>query len=157
MSGQDERETGDGSGGTEPSPAASNGAVKSVGENTARLPILGGAGGDETRDESAADATGARALAERAAMIELCLYALDRSRSDAVAQRIIDGLAAVGVVTTTQDGERFDPSCHEADGTVATEDPDQDGLVAGTEAPGFSDRGRLLRPPVVLVYQEDRK
>ncbi|HWE89756.1 MAG TPA: nucleotide exchange factor GrpE [Pseudonocardiaceae bacterium] len=94
-----------------------------------------------------------QALAERRAAVELCLYALDRARSSGVAERIERGLAQLGVVAVRPDGLPFDPARHEAAGTVPTEDPDLDGVVAETEAVGFTDHGRPLRAPVVLVYQ----
>lgn len=93
-----------------------------------------------------------RALAERRSLVQLCLYALDRARSSGVAERIEEGLASVGVTALRPDGQRFDPACHEAGGTVATEDEGLDGVVAETEIVGFIDRGQLLRPPVVTVY-----
>lgn len=99
-----------------------------------------------------------QALAERKALVELCLYALDRARSAGVAQRIEQELAGVGVVAVRPDGEPFDPAHHEAAGTVPTGDSALDGRVAETEVVGFTDHGRSLRPPVVTVYQhrEDR-
>ncbi|RJQ84461.1 nucleotide exchange factor GrpE [Amycolatopsis panacis] len=93
-----------------------------------------------------------RALADRQALIQLCLYALDRARSNGVAQRLEDGLAAIGVLALRPDGERFDPARHEAGGAVATEDPALEGVVAETEVTGFADQERLLRAPVVTVY-----
>ena len=93
-----------------------------------------------------------QALAERKSLVQLCLYALDRARSTGVAERIEEGLAAVGVTALRPDGQRFDPSYHEAGGTVATEDDGLDGVVAETEVVGFSDRGELLRAPIVTVY-----
>jgi len=92
-------------------------------------------------------------VAERAELIRLCLYALDRARSAGVAERLLAGLAEVGVVALRPDGERFDPSRHEAGGTAPTRDPALDGRVAQTEVPGFADRDRVLRAPVVTVYQ----
>jgi molecular chaperone GrpE (heat shock protein) len=50
-------------------------------------------------------------------------------------------------------GERFDPSHHEAGGALPTTDDDLVGKIAAVEAPGYADRGVLLRPPVVTVYQ----
>lgn len=94
-----------------------------------------------------------QALAERAALIELCVYALDRARSCGVAERLRAGLDEVGVVAVRPDGERFDPACHEAGGTVTTEDPALDGRIASTELPGFLDHDRVLRAPVVTVYR----
>ncbi|MCP2166233.1 nucleotide exchange factor GrpE [Goodfellowiella coeruleoviolacea] len=93
-----------------------------------------------------------QALAERRALVQLCLYALDRARSSGVAERIEDGLAGIGVVAVRPDGERFDPALHEAGGTLLTDDPSLDGVVAETEVVGFVDRGRSLRAPIVTVY-----
>ncbi len=98
-----------------------------------------------------------RALAERDTLIELCLYALDRARSSGVAERLASGMDGVGVHLLRPDGERFDPSRHEAGGTLATDDPALDGLVAETEFPGFADRDRLVRPPVVTVYRASQR
>ncbi|MEO6089558.1 MAG: nucleotide exchange factor GrpE [Umezawaea sp.] len=93
-----------------------------------------------------------QALAERRALVQLCLYALDRARSAGVGERIEEGLAGIGVRAVRPDGDRFDPSRHEAGGTVPTDDPTLDGVVAETEVVGFTDRDRTLRPPVVTVY-----
>jgi hypothetical protein len=92
------------------------------------------------------------ALAERRAVILLCLYALDRARSTGVATQLERGLAEVGIVAVRPDGQRFDPAHHEAAGTVPTDDPELVGTIAETEAVGFIDHGRVLRAPVVLVY-----
>lgn len=95
----------------------------------------------------------AQTLADRAALVRLCLYALDRARSEGVAERIERGLAGVGVTPVRPDGLPFDPSRHEAAGTVPTDDASLDGVIAETEVPGFTDQSRLLRAPVVAVYQ----
>ncbi|NBH03937.1 nucleotide exchange factor GrpE [Amycolatopsis sp. SID8362] len=93
-----------------------------------------------------------RALADRQALIQMCLYALDRARSGGVVERLEEGLAAIGVQALRPDGERFDPARHEAGGAVPTEDPALEGLVAETEVTGFADHDRLLRAPIVTVY-----
>jgi molecular chaperone GrpE len=114
-------------------------------------------GGDfpEPAAEPVADAPGAdQALAERRSLVALCLYALDRARSAGVAERLEEGLAGVGVTALRPDGKRFDPAHHEAGGTVSTTDETLDGLVAETEVVGFSDRGELLRAPIVTVYSK---
>lgn len=90
---------------------------------------------------------------ERTRLIELCLYALDRARSTGVTERLTRGLAEVGVVALRPDGAWFDPARHEAAGAVETTDPALDGLIVGTEVPGFADRDRVLRTPVVTVYR----
>lgn len=94
-----------------------------------------------------------QALTERETLIRLCLYALDRARSAGVAERLAEGMDGIGVTALRPVGERFDPARHEASGTVATEDPVLDGLIAEIEVPGFTDRDRLLRAPVVTVHK----
>ncbi|CRK60615.1 Heat shock protein GrpE [Alloactinosynnema sp. L-07] len=93
-----------------------------------------------------------QAVDERRSLVTLCLYAHDRARSSGVAERIEAGLAAVGVVAVRPDGAKFDPALHEAGGTATTADDSLDGTVAETEVVGFSDRGQVLRPPIVTVY-----
>lgn len=95
----------------------------------------------------------AQTLSDRATLVQLCLYALDRARSDGVAERIERGLAEIGITPLRPDGQPFDPSHHEAAGTVVTDDPALAGLIAETEVVGFVDHGRVLRAPVVIVYQ----
>jgi len=95
-----------------------------------------------------------QALAERRSLVQLCLYALDRARSAGVVERLEEGLAGVGVDAIRPDGVRFDPTYHEAGGTVATADESLDGVVAETEVVGFSDRGEVLRAPIVTVYSK---
>jgi len=90
---------------------------------------------------------------DRASLVALCLYAYDRARSAAVAERIEEGLAEVGVTATRPDGERFDARVHEAGGVQPTDDGALDGTVAETELAGFVDRGAVLRVPVVTVYR----
>ncbi|SDJ86041.1 GrpE protein [Actinopolyspora mzabensis] len=98
-----------------------------------------------------------QALAEREKLIELCMYAFDRTRSAGVTERLTEGMSTVGVTALRPDGERFDPTRHEAGGTVATGDHSLDGVIAETEVLGFSDRGRMLRPPVVVVYRSNHE
>ncbi|MFJ6670586.1 nucleotide exchange factor GrpE [Actinosynnema sp. NPDC091369] len=107
---------------------------------------------ETTLETTIADELLDQALAERRALVQLCLYALDRARSAGVVERLEEGLAAIGVTALRPDGERFDPSRHEAGGTVPTPDASLDGVVAETEVVGFADRGRTLRAPVVTVY-----
>ncbi|MPY77568.1 MAG: nucleotide exchange factor GrpE [Actinophytocola sp.] len=104
---------------------------------------------------AAADTSGQdvqRLRDDRAALIQLCLYALDRARSDGVVARIEEGLAGVGVSALRPDGELFDPARHEAGGAVSTSDASLAGTVAETELVGFRDGDMLLRAPVVTVY-----
>ena len=95
-----------------------------------------------------------QAMAERKSLVQLCLYAMDRAKSPGVVERLEEGLAGVGVAAIRPDGVRFDPAHHEAGGTVATTDENLDGVVAETEVVGFSDRGEVLRVPIVTVYSK---
>jgi molecular chaperone GrpE len=97
----------------------------------------------------------ARLQHERAALIDLCLYARDRVASAAAAERVDAGLVALGVTPLRPDGQPFDPAQHEAAATVPTEDPALHGTVAETEVPGYADHGAVVRPPVVSVYRRD--
>jgi GrpE protein len=91
--------------------------------------------------------------ADRGTLVQLCIYLRDRLTSTALATRLDQALNQVGVSTVEPTGERFDPSHHEAGGTLPTTDSKLVGMIATVEAPGYADRGVLLRPPVVTVYQ----
>lgn len=93
---------------------------------------------------------------DRQKFIELILYARDRVTSPAAADRIDAGLRELGIEAIRPDGERFDPSRHEAAATVPTDDPEKHGLVAETETLGYSDRGHVVRPPIVTVYRMEK-
>jgi molecular chaperone GrpE len=90
---------------------------------------------------------------DRTTLVQLCIYLRDRLTSSALASRLDQGLNQVGVSTVEPTGERFDPSHHEAGGALPTNDDKLVGTIATVEAPGYADRGVLLRPPVVTVYQ----
>jgi molecular chaperone GrpE len=68
---------------------------------------------------------------------------------------LVDALAEVGVEPYEPDGARFDPELHEAVGRRMTAEAALDGLVAGTQRPGYRDGGEDLRPPGVLVWRHD--
>jgi molecular chaperone GrpE len=111
------------------------------------------AGAQATVDRRVNTASLEKVLADREVLIELCLYAMDRAQSAGVAQRLCEGLDGIGVSALRPDGERFDPACHEAGGTVETDDPELDGRIAETETIGFTDLDRVLRAPIVTIYQ----
>lgn len=91
--------------------------------------------------------------AERRVLIDLLIYAFDRARSPGVCERLTAGLAAIGVQLIRPDGALFDPGVHEAGGVAPTSDRLLHNKIAETESVGFVDRGRLIREPVVVVYQ----
>ena len=90
---------------------------------------------------------------DRSSLVQTCIYVRDRVTSAALATRLDQALAQVGVRTVEPTGERFDPSHHEAGGALPTTDETLVGTIAAVEAPGYADHGVLLRPPVVTVYQ----
>ncbi len=90
---------------------------------------------------------------DRASLVQTCIYLRDRVTSTALATRLDQTLAQVGVSAVVPTGQRFDPSHHEAGGALPTGDDKLVGTIAAVEAPGYADRGVLLRPPVVTVYQ----
>lgn len=98
-------------------------------------------------------AQAAQALADRGALVEACIWMRDRATSPALAQHLDGAFAKVGVTQVDATGQRFDPSVHEAGGTIAAGSPAEDGIIARTEQIGYTDRGRLLRHPIVTVYR----
>jgi hypothetical protein len=100
---------------------------------------------------------GARAESDRAALIQAAIYVRDRVTSRALADRLGQGLHEAGVDTIEPAGARFDPAHHEAGGATPSDDPGLVGSIAAVEVPGYADRnGRVLRAPVVTVYQNSR-
>lgn len=93
------------------------------------------------------------AEADRAGLVQACIYVRDRTTSKALAERLGMALHDAGVTTIEPAGARFDPALHEAGGATASDDPAKVGTIAAVEVPGYADRGRLLRAPVVTVYQ----
>ncbi|WP_157930439.1 nucleotide exchange factor GrpE [Glycomyces xiaoerkulensis] len=96
---------------------------------------------------------GAQAEADRAVLVEACIWMRDRATSPALASQLDQTFQRVGVAAIDATGQRFDPTAHEAGATVAAASPSEDGIIARTETPGYSDRGKLLRHPVVTVYR----
>ena len=90
---------------------------------------------------------------DRGVLVQACIYVRDRVTSRALAARLDEALRHVGVSTVEPAGERFDPSHHEAGGALPTANEALVGTIAAVEAPGYADRGVVLRPPVVTVYQ----
>lgn len=94
---------------------------------------------------------------ERAKMVELLLYARDRVSSPAVASRMDDHLAQLGIgVLTPAVGDLFDAQQHEASATVPTEDARLHGTIAEVEMAGYSDGDHVVRHPIVTVYSAQR-
>jgi len=89
----------------------------------------------------------------RRVLLDLLIYAWDRAKSPGVWERLTAGLEPLGITVLRPDGDRFDPTIHEAGGVEPTDDDALVGTIAETELVGFADRGRLVREPVVVVYR----
>ncbi|GAB3839834.1 nucleotide exchange factor GrpE [Dactylosporangium cerinum] len=95
--------------------------------------------------------------ADRRALVQACIYVRDRVTSKALGDRLGAALAEAGVKTLEPTGVRFDPAHHEAGGAAPATDPKLIGSIAAVEVPGYLDRdGRVLRAPIVTVYQAAR-
>lgn len=92
---------------------------------------------------------------DRSTLVQTSIYVRDRVTSKAIADRLGWALHEVGVSELSPVGAVFDPALHEAGGSVDTEDPSALGTVAAVETVGYSDRGSVLRVPVVTVYRKD--
>ncbi|MCC3763242.1 nucleotide exchange factor GrpE [Glycomyces sp. TRM65418] len=98
-------------------------------------------------------ARAAQVMADRTVLVDACIWMRDRATSPALAQHLDGAFARVGVSQVDATGQRFDPSVHEAGSVIAAGSPAEDGIIARTETPGYTDRGRLLRHPIVTVYR----
>jgi hypothetical protein len=95
--------------------------------------------------------------ADRRALVQACIYVRDRVTSKALGDRLGAALSEAGVTTLEPTGVRFDPAHHEAGGAAPSNDPALIGSIAAVEVPGYLDRdGRVLRAPIVTVYQAAR-
>ncbi|GAA0745685.1 nucleotide exchange factor GrpE [Dactylosporangium roseum] len=111
----------------------------------------GGTGGTGGAGRSSA------ADADRRALVQACIYVRDRVTSKALGDRLGTALQEAGVTTVEPVGARFDPAHHEAGGATPSSDPALIGSIAAVEVPGYVDRdGRVLRAPIVTVYQAAR-
>jgi molecular chaperone GrpE len=91
--------------------------------------------------------------------------AIDAARSNAAAGRIdtllqgvdlvkrqfLGKLEGFGVTRMVSEGQRFDPSLHEAISAVPAASPDQDGVVVGVVRHGYRIGDEVLRPASVAV------
>ncbi|MEV4514798.1 nucleotide exchange factor GrpE [Dactylosporangium sp. NPDC049525] len=95
--------------------------------------------------------------ADRRALVQASIYVRDRVTSKALGDRLGAALQEAGVTTLEPTGVRFDPAHHEAGGAAPSNDPKLIGSIAAVEVPGYVDRdGRVLRAPIVTVYQAAR-
>lgn len=105
---------------------------------------------------AAVDPEAARAGADRDQLVATLIDLAFEARSEAVRGLIVQQLAVVGVEpVVVSPGERFDPSRHRGIHAESAGEPDQAETIAAMERPGWIDRGRVLRPPEVVVRRWD--
>ncbi|MBQ9904178.1 MAG: nucleotide exchange factor GrpE [Synergistaceae bacterium] len=68
-----------------------------------------------------------------------------------VQRQFVNVLEGLGVSVIKSEGEKFNPSLHDAAGTEDVEDPELDGVVISERLKGYRTEGRVLRPAQVTV------
>lgn len=94
---------------------------------------------------------------DRAVLVDVCIWLRNRLKSEALIEGLDAALDEAGVRMVQVEGADFDPGRHEAGSVTPTADPGLDGTIFCTESPGWMDRGKLVRPPVVAVYRTYRR
>jgi hypothetical protein len=100
-----------------------------------------------------------RAAQERDRLVRACIDVSDRLQDTdrGLWRRLNAELADVGVeVVAPSEGDPFDPNLQEATGSEPTTDPGRHMTVASTEFTGFTDHGKVLRRPAVVVFRADQ-
>lgn len=91
---------------------------------------------------------------DRGALIEALIEVADEVSSGAVRTAIVQRLAAVGVeAIVVEAGTPFDASRHRGIHAEQATSAEQADTVVAMERPGWVDRGKVLRPPEVVVYR----
>ena len=93
------------------------------------------------------------AATDRDGLVRTIIEVRGQIQSVTLGDMLDRALATAGIQAVGADGELFDERRHRAVGTQATADRTLHDRIAATERPGYVDRGRLIRPPEVLVYQ----
>jgi hypothetical protein len=93
-------------------------------------------------------------IAQREALIAGCVKVRGLLDDDIAADVLNDAMRRAGVtVSGATPGTPKDPRRHFIHHTVPAPDPQSDGLVQETLAPGWSDNDKVLRPADVVVYK----
>lgn len=87
-------------------------------------------------------------------LVRAAIEVRDVVPSAALAGRLVEGLAGVGVEEVDPVGQRFDPTTQTAISVVDTDDQTLQGTVAHTERLGYRLHGRIVRPAQVTVYRQ---
>ncbi|MBQ4469008.1 MAG: nucleotide exchange factor GrpE, partial [Synergistaceae bacterium] len=73
-----------------------------------------------------------------------------------VQRQFISVLEGLGVTAIKSQGEKFDPSLHDASGMESVDDPELDGKVITERLKGYRTSERVLRPSQVTVGKINR-
>ncbi|OBI84436.1 hypothetical protein A9X00_03315 [Mycobacterium sp. 1245805.9] len=93
---------------------------------------------------------------QRDALVGGCVKVRGLLDDEVLSDVLDDALRRGGVTVFDATGARMDRSRHHVNHTVAAPDPSADGIVAHTQAPGYLDNGRVLRPAEVVVFKWNR-
>lgn len=125
--------------------------------------VLGALIGRGRKQPKPAPAVGPTTTAVDPALVhqrEVLIKAAIDSRDQVTSQALADGLGRAlweaGIMEVRAEGQRFDPRLHQAVHQVATADPNLEGVIAATERPGYTDNGRVIRLPEVVVHRYGR-
>lgn len=144
-------------GGT-PVGGSSVGGSSVIGAMGAVTPPVGAAAaaGAKAAAPTTPDPNTARLAAERDRLVGALIDVADEVRSEAVRGTIVQRLGTVGVEPVlVSPGDRFDPSVHRGVHAESASNPEQADTIAALDRPGWVDRGRVLRPPEVVVKRWD--
>ena len=108
------------------------------------------------REVSATAERNEELVRDRALLVKVCIAVRELVESAALREQLDDALRAVGVAAVQPaPGEPFDPAQYRAIGTVPTTDSALHDMVASAQRIGYTDRGKRLSYPEVLVYNAD--
>lgn len=91
----------------------------------------------------------------RQVLVKRVIEVRDIAKGEDVREGLRAALAEVGVREIDAAHERFDPARHMAVDRLPPTAPDQDGMVAEVERPGYRDGDLVVRRPEVVVYHKD--
>jgi GrpE len=93
---------------------------------------------------------------QRDALVGGCVKVRGLLDDELLTDVLDDALRRGGVTVFDATGAPTDRSRHHVNHTLPAPDPSADGIVAQTQAPGYLDNGRVLRPAEVVVYRWNR-
>jgi hypothetical protein len=124
-----------------------------VGRTWGRRPADQPAAAPRSRPDSGRASSDGRGDRDREILVGACVELADVVPSESLRRQLREALSAVGVEAVEPAlGSPFDAASYRIVDRVSTHDPAMRNRIAGTERPGYVDRGRPIRDAEVLVY-----